>query len=269
MSRSVDSVRRFEANRSAWNARTPVHMKSAYYDLDGFRAGAQSLRPPERQLAGDVGGKRILHLQCHFGLDTLSWARLGAKVTGVDACSASIDAAREIASELGIPATFVCADVQDLPPMDGPFDLAISTYGVTCWLEDLDAWARSIRKSVVPGGRFILVEFHPILETLYPGTVSGAHSYFGGEEPIGAKTKGTYTDRDAPIEYFEYRWQHSVSEVASALLGAGHLIREFREYDQCSYPLIDGLERNVDGMWASLDCERFPYMYALVTEITR
>ncbi|AWL88201.1 hypothetical protein AMK14_16740 [Streptomyces sp. TSRI0445] len=226
-------------NENAWDVRTPVHLGSSFYDVPSVRAGRCTLGERELTLAGDVGGARLLHLQCHFGLDTLSWARRGARATGVDFSRAAVTAARELSAELGVPAVFHRADVQDLPAELSGFDLAVTTYGVTCWLEDLSAWAASVHGALRPGGRFLLVEFHPLLELALPGAVSGHGSYFGSPDPPPTATSGTYTDPDAPIFYEEYRWQHPVGDVVNALIGAGFELTGLGEYPDSPVPLFD------------------------------
>jgi SAM-dependent methyltransferase len=255
---------RAEANAAAWDLRTAVHLESSYYALDAFKGGALSLKPPERALLGDPSGLRLLHLQCHFGLDTLSWARLGAEVTGVDISPASIAAATQLAEELGIEAGFVCADVHSLGPLGEPFDVVFSSYGVTCWLSSLNAWAGEVARNLRPGGRFVLVEFHPILELLYPGKVSGQGHYFPNGEARPFHSTGTYTDPSAPVSYWEYRWQHPTSEVIAALLDAGLELGNFREYPYCSYRLCEDLDTYDEGVWWVGDADGLiPYMYSL------
>src|SRR5262249_39028751 len=143
-----------EQNRIHWNELAALHSSrpSRYYDIDAFRAGGLSLRAIERDEVGDVRGKSLLHLQCPFGLDTLSWARLGARVTGVDLSEVAIARARELANECGIDARFVCADIDALPEGLGEkFDIVFTSYGTTTWLPDLDRWAGLIARSLVPG----------------------------------------------------------------------------------------------------------------------
>jgi len=261
----TDDQRNREMNAAAWDLRTAAHLASPFYAIDAFKAGEQSLRPPELALVGDPAGKRLLHLQCHFGLDTLSWARLGAEVTGVDISPASIAAARDIAAELGLDATFICEDVQSLGEPEEHFDLVISSYGVVCWLSSLPAWAGTVARSLRPGGRFVMVEFHPILEVLHPGKVSGTGRYFGVGEPAAHFSTGTYADPSAPISYWERRWQHTVADVTSALTEAGLALRDFQEYPYCSYRLCEELEVFEDGVWTAADVEGLiPYMYSLV-----
>jgi len=153
----------FALNRASWNARTPVHLRSRFYDLEAFKAGQTSLKPIELEQVGDVRGKSLLHLQCHFGQDTLSWARLGARVTGLDLSDVAIAEARALASGLGIRARFVEGNVYDAPALLGGerFDVVFTSYGVVGWLPRLEPWARAIAASLAPGGTFHGVEFHP------------------------------------------------------------------------------------------------------------
>lgn len=152
-----------EKNRQSWNQRTELHVTSAFYDVPGFINGASSLKDIELQLLGDVTGKTILHLQCHFGQDTLSLARLGATVTGIDLSDKAIEAARELAQKVQQDATFICCDLYDLPNyLDEQFDIVFTTYGTIGWLPDLDKWAKIVSRYLKPGGQFVFVEFHPV-----------------------------------------------------------------------------------------------------------
>ncbi|MEZ4860994.1 MAG: methyltransferase domain-containing protein [Caldilineaceae bacterium] len=145
-----------QANQQLWNAWTPLHEQSPRYRLAEFKAGVSTLRPVERAELTDVAGKSLLHLQCHFGLDTLSWARAGATVTGVDLSDRSIELARALSTEVNIPAIFVCADLLHLPNrLTGQFDIVFTSYGVLNWLHDLKAWATVITHFLKPGGFFI------------------------------------------------------------------------------------------------------------------
>lgn len=156
----------FDANRESWNKRTPIHKASVFYGLDGFKKGATSLNKTELEELGDVKGKKLLHLQCHFGMDTLSWAREGAIVTGVDFSEDAIVSARELAEELHLPATFICSNVYDLlqhQELAGSFDMVFTSYGVIGWLPDLNQWAAVIAFLLKPGGLFYMAEFHPVV----------------------------------------------------------------------------------------------------------
>ena len=246
--------RRLEANRANWNERTPVHATSDFYDVAGFKAGRNTLKAIEREEVGDVSGKSLLHLQCHFGLDTMSWARLGALATGVDFSNTAIDLARALNEESGTDARFIHANVYDLPGvLAEEFDIVFTSYGVLVWLPDLDRWAEVIRRSLKPGGTFYMVEFHPVLTTLEP-TASGEarpfYSYFREE---------LYFPGDAPsyaggetIASPNYEWQHSLGEIVTALAGAGLKIEFLHEFPFCYYQALPSMAQGEDGWW------RFP-----------
>ena len=151
-----------KANLALWNEWAHLHAGSAFYDVEGFKAGKTSLNPLEMEELGNVAGKTLLHLQCHFGLDSLSWARLGASVTGVDFSDQAIALARSLSQEVGLEAEFVCSDIYELPQvLAGQFDIVYTSYGVLAWLPDLKNWAAVIAHFLKPGGVFFIAEFHP------------------------------------------------------------------------------------------------------------
>ena len=251
------------SNRRNWDCLVPIHAKSKFYDVPAFLRGGTTLRKVERELVGECTGCRLLHLQCHFGLDTLSWSRLGARVTGVDFSAVALDEAHRLAAKANIQATFLQRDVQELT-FQGEFDVVVTTYGVLCWIEDLQRWASGIAQSLKLGGRFVLVDFHPMLEAVYPGKMTGARRYFGGPQAAQVRTKGTYTDGGADLEYDEYRWQHPVAEVISALVRAGLRVNHFKEHDFCSYGLFDELREVEPGVWCPSTPCVWPYMFSFV-----
>ena len=166
MSERKDLEASFASNQRLWDAWTKVHAEGEFYDVAGFREGGVRVRPYEIAAIGDVKGKSLLHLQCHFGLDTLSWARLGARVTGVDFSSASIGLARELAADLGIAdARFIESNIYQLPMRLGDeFDVVYTSRGVLGWLPDIRGWARVVARFVKPGGLFYISEVHPVLQ---------------------------------------------------------------------------------------------------------
>ena len=153
------------SNLEHWNKLTPIHERSKFYDVESFKSGKSTLKSIELEELGDVSGRSLLHLQCHFGLDTMSWARLGARVTGVDFSDRAISLAQELSKELGIEADFVCSDVYDLRSiLDKQFDIVFTSYGILCWLPDLRRWAEVIAHFLRPGGTFYMVEGHPFVD---------------------------------------------------------------------------------------------------------
>ena len=153
----------FELNRRNWNERTAIHLKSPFYDVEGFKAGRSTLKPIEVEELGDIAGAEILHLQCHFGLDTLSLQRLGARVTGVDLSDNAIESARALAEDTGLQTQFIHSNLYDLPQVhDGRHQLIFTSYGAINWLPDLAQWAQIIVHFLNPGGSFYMVEFHPV-----------------------------------------------------------------------------------------------------------
>ncbi len=224
-----------DINRQLWNARVTPHTESEFYDLPAFKAGKSSLMAIELEELGNVAGKSILHLQCHFGMDTLSLARMGAKVTGVDFSEKAIDVARNLSEELQSDARFICCNVYDLPQhLDEQFDIVFSSYGVVGWLEDLSAWGKVVSHFLKPGGVFHFVEFHPVIWMLDDDFKEIAWSYFN-VEPIVEEESGTYADRSAPIKVQSVSFNHSLSEVINALTDHNLQLTAFKEYDYSPY----------------------------------
>ncbi|KUG07251.1 class I SAM-dependent methyltransferase [Solirubrum puertoriconensis] len=226
-----------ELNRALWNARTEHHLSSEFYDVEGFRAGKSSLNSIELELLGNVAGKRVLHLQCHFGQDALSLARLGAQVTGVDLSDEAIAAARRLNTELGLTAEFVRSDVYELPqhlPAEQQFDVVFTSYGVIGWLPDLGRWAEVVARYLKPGGQFLLVEFHPVVWMFDNDFTHVQYSYFNAGAIEETET-GTYADREAPLVHQSVTWNHGLSEVIGSLLGQGLQLTHFSEYDYSPY----------------------------------
>lgn len=222
-------------NKASWNKRVAVHLTSSFYDVDGFLKGNSSLNDIELDLLGDVEGKSILHLQCHFGQDTISLGRLGAAVTGVDLSDQAIESAKALAEKDQTPATFICCDVYDLPNhLGGQFDIVYTSYGTIGWLPDLDKWAAIVSKFLKPGGKFIFVEFHPVVWMFDNDFNEIKFNYFNKEAIIETET-GTYGDRNSPIEHESISWNHSLSEVVGNLLKHNLEIHSFMEYDYSPY----------------------------------
>lgn len=184
------------ANQRRWDQLTLEHEASAFYDLAGFKAGKDRLRSIELSELGDVQGKSLLHLQCHFGLDTLAWARRGATVTGVDFSQNAITLAQSLSEELNIPAQFYCTDIYALPSvLSGEFDIVFTSYGVLHGLPDLKQWGQIITHYLKPGGIFYIVEDHPFFRVFRAkpdGEFKAERSYFFSEEPQRVEATGSY-----------------------------------------------------------------------------
>lgn len=222
----------FKVNQSLWDQKTPVHLKSEMYNLEAFKKGWSSLANIELEGLGDVSGKTMLHLQCHFGQDSLCWTRLGAKVTGIDLSGKAIEAAKKLNSELGLDAKFIQCNLYDLPKhLSSQFDIIFTSYGTICWLPDLAKWAAIINQFLKKGGMFYFADFHPVINTLNWDTGKLEYSYFNTGEPFEEIVEGTYADTKADIQHKEYFWNHSIAESLSALLKEGLVLEEFKEFD--------------------------------------
>ena len=231
-----------EHNREHWNQRTAAHLGSRFYDVEGWLAGKECLREIElRLLPSSLDGKTVLHLQCHFGQDTLSLARRGARVTGVDLSDRAIEAARDLSRRSGLPGRFIRCDVYSLPAhLDETFDIVFTSYGTIGWLPDLDRWAAVVARYLKPGGQFVFAEFHPLAWLWNAERNAIQYGYFAGEA-IVEETVGSYTDGSEAVRGTEVSWDHPVSSVINALLGQGLVLRRFDEYDYSPYACFPDL----------------------------
>lgn len=224
-----------EINRHSWNNRTDVHMKSEFYNLDGFLKGETSLNDIELSLLGNIQGKSILHLQCHFGQDTISLSRLGAKVTGVDLSDKAIEKAEQIAKDTDSNASFICCDIYDLPNyLDKQFDIVFTSYGTIGWLPDLNKWAKIISKFLKPNGQFVFVEFHPVVWMFDDNFEKVEYNYFNSGAIVETEN-GTYADKTADITQEYVTWNHGLSEVINSLIQNGLEINSLNEFDYSPY----------------------------------
>jgi 2-polyprenyl-3-methyl-5-hydroxy-6-metoxy-1,4-benzoquinol methylase len=233
-----DDTGLMQVNQKGWNKLAEANKTSTYYNLDTFRAGRSSLRSLEKQTVGDVAGLQMLHLQCHLGLNAISWARLGANVTAVDFADSALEVARGLARDLNVDnIRFVASNVFDLPKnLDaaGQFDVAYTDYGVLSWLPDLSEWARVIAHFLKPGGIFHLVEIHPLLDAY--AEVDGEmrpQPYLFTKGPTSLELATTYGDgfEGAPEvdTLTEFSWPWTIASVVNALIGAGLRIEALNE----------------------------------------
>jgi SAM-dependent methyltransferase len=226
----MNSNKYLEVNKDLWNGKTDIHIKSNYYDMDGFKAGKTSLNPIELEALGDVKGKSILHLQCHFGLDSLSLARLEAKVTAIDFSDRSIEFAKNLNQELGLDVKFICTDIYSLPNiLEHKFDIVFTSYGTIVWLPDLDKWASVISKYLKPNGEFFIVDGHPFAGMYDKNFEKIIYSYFNLGPDI-EEIKGTYADKSADFVHLSYQWSHSMSEIIMSLIKYKLQIVSFMEF---------------------------------------
>jgi SAM-dependent methyltransferase len=224
-----------EINRKAWNNRTDTHLNSEFYNQKGFLNGDTSLNEIELNLLGNIKGKSILHLQCHFGQDTISLERLGATVTGIDLSDKAIDSAKQIAKEIHSNANFICCDIYDLPNhLEKTFDMVFTSYGTIGWLPDLNKWAGIVSKFLKPKGQFIFVEFHPVVWMFDYNFDKIGYRYFNSG-PIVETNRGTYADKTADLTISDISWNHSIGEVVNSLIYNGLEINSLEEYDYSPY----------------------------------
>jgi SAM-dependent methyltransferase len=230
----VDKYR--EANLELWNNWAEINVASEAYNVEAFKKGKSSLNSLDREEVGDVAGKSLLHLQCHFGKDTLSWARLGATVTGADFSDRAIELARELAADVGIPATFVLSDLYGLPDaLNGEFDIVYTSYGAISWLPDIERWARVAAHFLKPDGMFYIADFHPfayVFENVEGG--EGLHVVYPykspQDSPLRFETQGNYADPGADYKGIEYGWNHALGEIVTALIKAGLRVEFLHEH---------------------------------------
>lgn len=252
----------FETNRATWNEKVQVHAESTMYDMAAFKQGKNSLMPYELRALGDVKGKSLLHLQCHFGQDTLSWSRLGAQCTGVDISDEGIKLARQLNDELQLDARFVCCNVLDTSEfITETFDIVFTSYGVIGWLPDLKLWARMIAGRLKPGGTFYMAEFHPIVWMFdyQKGKPEIKYGYMQ-EEVIYEEYQGTYAEPSSTMISREYGWNHGLGEVITALTEAGLRIEFLNEYDESPYNVLPDLQQTASGMFVTKE-KLYPLIY--------
>jgi SAM-dependent methyltransferase len=262
MNQAADYI---DKNKALWNKRTDYHFHSQFYDLPNFITGKSSLNEIELPLLGDITGKSILHLQCHFGQDTISLARMGASVTGVDFSDNAIKKAQELASQLNNSARFICCNLYDLPlHLNEKFDIVFTSYGTIGWLPDLDKWAKIISDFLQPKGIFILVEFHPVVWMFDNNFEEIAFSYFKSE-PITETEQNTYADREADVNLESVTWNHSLSEVFQSLVTNGMRIHDFKEYAYSPYDCFNDCEKTGEKKFAIKKLKnKIPMVYSIV-----
>jgi SAM-dependent methyltransferase len=256
-----------ETNRANWDERVPIHVSGEFYDVAAFKAGQERLRPFELSEVGDVAGKDLVHLQCHFGIDTLSWALHGARVVGLDFSAPAVEAARGLAGELDLDAEFVEANLYDAVEALGgrTFDIVYTGLGALIWLPDIRRWAKIVAELLRPGGFLYLAEFHPITYVFGDKDLTIVNDYFGGEEPNVWDDQGTYADLEAEtVHNRTYEWNHTLGDVVSAVIEAGLNVELLSEHDYTLFPAWPFLVKSgFDTYRLPEGMPKLPLMYSL------
>jgi SAM-dependent methyltransferase len=254
-------------NRAWWDERVPIHLASGYYDLDGFFAKPDVLRAVEVAEVGDVSGRRLLHLQCHIGLDTLSWARRGAAVTGVDFSGPAVEAATALAAQLSLPARFVAADVYDAPEMLGgaTFDVVYVSVGALAWLPDVTRWARVVARLLAPGGFLYIAEGHPFGYVLDDATGSRVELDYFDSRPTAWESAGSYADRTAATTAnTTVQHHHTLGAIVTAVAEAGLRVEFLHEHEWALSAQFDTFVKDADGTFRyPPGVPRAPLMFSL------
>ena len=261
-------------NRAHWDEKVALHLGPRGYDLADLRAGRGLFNTIEEAELWPVAGSRILHLQCHFGADTLRLAQRGATVVGLDFSAPAIDAARRLAGELGLAdrAHFVEADLYDAPaaiPEGAAFDMVFVTWGAISWLPDISRWAEIVCQFLKPGGSLYLAEAHPAAMVFDDAAVlpDGRPGYFApyfSREPVVMEEAHDYIDETTTAANATiYTWVHPLGDVVSALLKAGMTLDWLHEHDAVTWHMFDVLIKGADGLWRWPDKPWLPLAFSL------
>jgi len=264
----------FQANRLNWNDRVAAHKESSdpAYDIKGFLAGKSTLKSIEIEELGDVSGKSMLHLMCHFALDTLSWARRGAVVTGVDFSDEAITLAKSNTKRAKLDARFICSNVYDLPNvLHERFDIVVATYGILSWLPDFHHFAKIASNSLKLGGSFLLIDDHPTRRLFkYDESANGfrvSGQYFHRANPKGFIVEETYTGDKLKENFQMFIWRHDLGTIIAALLAHDLRITSLREYPYLMYKRYPIMVSTDNGYWKlPEDQPELPLMFSLTAQ---
>ena len=257
-----------ESNREMWDEWAMLHLDSEHYDVDSFKKGKCSLYPVAVEEVGEVSGKSLLDLMCHFGKDTLSWARRGAKVTGVDFSENAIKIARSLTDELKLDAEFICCNLYELPQnLDRQYDIVYTSAGVLCWLPDLEEWGRVIAQFLKSGGFFYILEGHPFLNMLLdedPNSVKPEilRSYFYTPEPEVYQSEGSYSGDKTSKIHTGKEWTHSLGDIVNSLISAGLRIEFLHEYPYIFFKAMPYMKQDSEGSWR-IPGDKIPLIFTL------
>ena len=247
----------YDQNSRHWDNRARVHSSksSDFYNIEEFLNGKSTLLPLEKSTLGNIKGKKILHAQCHIGFDTISLARMGAEVTGVDFSLEAIRKAKEFAYHLQTQVTFIQSNIFDLPKTELPensFDIVYASYGVLCWIDDLSKWTATLSKYLKPGGMFLLIDDHPYVSTieLENNKYEIKYNYFKNPEPFEFIVENSYTGEKFKLDVKKsYEWNHSIDEIIMSFLKSGLSITSFYEYDFNFWQRFPFLTKSSEGFY--------------------
>ncbi len=244
-------------NREQWDERVDIHYDSTEYNVSRFigdRNNISEVVQFDSKVLGDVTGKTLLHLQCHFGRDTLSWARLGAVVTGVDFSGQAIDRARKLSKDSSTPGKFVKSELYDTPSVLGEtFDIVYTGIGALCWLPNIRDWAKVVSVFLKPGGKFYIREGHPMLSSLdderQDNLLSVRYPYFESKEPQRFDDEYSYAGEEKLRKTVNYEWSHGIGETTTALIESGLRIDYIREYKFLDWQALPCMVKGSDGFY--------------------
>jgi SAM-dependent methyltransferase len=255
-----------------WNERVPIHAASDLYavkDLVSDPDHLSSIVDFDRKYLGDVSGKTLLHPQCHIGTDTLSWAKLGASVTGIDFSGTALDVARDAARQLGTEALFVESDLNSSPEvLSETFDIVYTGVGAICWMPSIARWAEIMAAFTSPGGTFYIREGHPVLWALDDerddGLLSITEHYFERSTPSTWHEPDTYAGEGTLEHATIHSWNHGLAEIFTALTSAGFVVNLFEEHCFLEWQAFSHMIE-VDGVWVLPEAQRdlVPLMYSI------
>ncbi|MCI5054928.1 MAG: class I SAM-dependent methyltransferase [Flavobacteriales bacterium] len=259
-----------KTNQKSWDAKVASHYESAFYNVDGFIKGQTSLNEIELPLLGNISGLKVLHLQCHFGQDSISLARMGADVTAVDFSNEALKKGEELCGLTGQKVRFVHSDIYSLPQKlegSGAYDLVFTSYGTIGWLPDLEKWSNVIAHYLKPGGHLVFAEFHPVL-WMFDDDFEGVAYKYSKSDPIIEQLEGSYADPKSNNVYEHISWNHGLGEVFSALHKAGMIIEYFEEFDYSPYDAFRHSEEYEKGKFRVKKFgNKIPLVYALKAKL--
>lgn len=260
-----DNKKYFDANKENWNNRVDTHFNSDFYGINKFLQNKNSLNSIELNELGEIKDKELLHLQCHFGQDTISLANLGAITTGVDFSDKAIQKAIQLAQMMNVHSDFTCSNIYNLREnLNKKFDIVFTSYGTIGWLPDINKWAEIVSHFLKPGGKFLIVEFHPFIWMFDDNFEKFQYSYFHTDEPITEIPNKTYTDGNEELNAVQYSWNHTLSDVINSLLNNGLEITSLKEYNYSPYNCFPHMIESKTGKYVFKKYgDKLPLVYSL------